>query len=60
MSGSQWQRAEFYRQRAQMLMRQADAASDDETRRTWVELANSWFELAKRAENLENHAGKRQ
>ncbi|HWC62796.1 MAG TPA: hypothetical protein VG501_04175 [Rhizomicrobium sp.] len=40
-----------------MLMRQADAASDEETRRTWVELANSWFELAKRAEALE---GKRQ
>src|SRR5437016_996980 len=59
MSGPKWQRAEFYRQRAEMLMRQAEAASDEETHRTWVELANSWFELAKRSEALEeNHLKK--
>jgi hypothetical protein len=53
MAGGEWERADFYRQRAQMLMRRAEASDSEEAHRTWFELATAWFELAKRAEELE-------
>jgi hypothetical protein len=47
-------KAEAYRQRAKEMMQQSQAAKDEASRRTLLELAHSWLELARRAEQLES------
>jgi hypothetical protein len=53
-----WEKAEYYRQRAKELIEQSHAAKDEATKRTRLELANAWLELARRAEELENRGNK--
>jgi hypothetical protein len=46
-------KSEAYRERAKELLGQSQSAGDEGTKRSYLELANSWLELARRAEELE-------
>ena len=46
-------KSEAYRKRAQELIGQSQAAKDKATSRSYLELANSWLELARRTEEME-------
>jgi hypothetical protein len=50
-------KAEIYRLRAKEVMAQSQSARDDISKRTLLELANSWLELARRAEDHESGNG---
>ena len=42
------------RQRAREIMKQSQAVHDEARKRTLVELANAWLEMARRAEDTKN------
>jgi hypothetical protein len=57
VAGEKQSKAALYRERAQELIGRSQTAKDEVTKRSFLELANSWLELARRAEELE-HGGR--